>query len=408
MKLERLSYLFRRYLNNTCTSVEERQLMLLLSDPALEEERRDILETHYETVLADRDLTPEAAEMILKQILPQGQRPAVVAPKTSFLRMPWFRYAAVVILILAGGIYLFSDKPAGLPHDQESPKSEAVTDIPAGGDKAILTLADGSTIVLEDAANGALATQGVTQVIKLDNGQLAYRGTLDVNKMEIPKETLYNTISTPRGGRYQIVLPDGTKVWLNAASSIRFPTIFGEKERNVTITGEAYLEVEKDARRSFTISVNSLSIDVLGTDFNIKSYPEDYTSQATLIAGMIRVKNNQSQIFLRPGEFAAISNKNIEINYLLGPIVVPPGHIESLLAWKNGLFVFKNTDIKEIMAEFSRWYDVDIIYRGNVSKETFTGKISRSAPLSQALKLLEMTNTLHFKRIGKMIEVSSP
>jgi transmembrane sensor len=260
-------------------------------------------------------------------------------------------------------------------------------DVSPGGNKAILTLSDGSTIVLDGAANGTLTQQGNSKIIKMTNGQLVY------NSSSVkPAEVLYNTITTPKGGQYQLILADGSKVWLNAASSLRYPVTFTGKERKVELTGEAYFEVAKNAAMPFKINVEGRSeVEVLGTHFNINSYVDEGTINTTLLEGSVKVTgfSNHNSKLIVPGEQAQLhQNGLISLNRNL--------NIEEVMAWKNGNFFFNKSDLQTVLRQLSRWYDVEIVYEGNVPKREFEGEMERGLNLSQVLKILEK-NDVHFK-----------
>jgi len=263
-----------------------------------------------------------------------------------------------------------------------------------GKNTAILTLADGSTIVLDSAKNGALTSQGNTKVIKLNNGQLAYSSSGATN------EVLYNTMSTPRGGQYKLVLSDGSKVWLNAASSIHYPTSFPGNERKVEITGEAYFEVAHDAKKPFKVSVNNMEVQVLGTHFNVNAYRDERTINTTLLEGSVKVTKGSSMSILKPGQQAIIQqagdDKKITVENNID--------VEAVIAWKNGYFSFTNADMTAVMRQISRWYDVDIVYEGKIPDRKFGGEISRNLNASQALKILQASK-VHFRIEGKKIIV---
>lgn len=305
----------------------------------------------------------------------------------------WLRFAAAAVLIgliCTGGFFLLisrshreSDLPPGNPISQQ--------DIAPGGNKAILTLAGGSNIILDSAANGTLVRQGNVDIVKLSNGQLAYK-----SKGENDATALYNTLSTPRGGQYRLTLPDGSRVWLNAASSIRYPTAFSGKERRVELTGEAYFEIAKNAAMPFAVSKGGVAITVLGTNFNVNAYPDEATMKVTLLEGSVRVTQGGAADLLQAGQQARIG-KDIQVT---GKV-----DVDEVMAWKNGKFIFGDrTDIATIMRQVARWYDVEVEYQGTVTQH-FWGTISRDVNVSRIFRMLEATGGVHFKIGGKKVTV---
>nr|WP_295869648.1 FecR family protein [uncultured Chitinophaga sp.] len=303
----------------------------------------------------------------------------------------WYRIpaAAAVLALLLWGAYTLT-KPATAP--VPAAHHSTMQDIPAGGHKATLTLANGARIVLDDAANGTVASQGGVSIQKTTNGQLVYTVT---NNSRLT-DTGYNTIQTPKGGQYQVNLPDGSKVWLNAATSLTFPAAFGTGSRTVALNGEAYFEVAATANaQPFTVHVNDLSIDVLGTQFNVMAYADEQNSHTTLLTGAVRVtKGNVSKV-LQPGQQAVAGNR----------VQVRTADTGAAVAWKNGMTVFTDADIHSIMRQIARWYDVDIVYQGEIPQRQFTGKIPRTANVSKVLKILELSN-IHFTIEGRKIIVT--
>lgn len=265
-------------------------------------------------------------------------------------------------------------------------------DILPGGDKAILTLADGSTIVLDDALNGTLTQQGNTKVIKL-GGRLAYDPAHTDSK-----EVVYNTISTPRGGQYQVELPDGTNVWLNAASSIKFPTAFIGKERRVDITGEGYFEVAKNKYMPFIVGVNGAEVQVFGTHFNVMAYNDEAAIKTTLLEGSVKFVNGNSAHMLQPGQQSQLT-KDGQVK------VVKDVDVDEVVAWKNGLFYFENANIETVMRQLSRWYDVEVVYQNEQDADPLHAEIPRNTKLSDALKALELTGSARFKIEGRKVIV---
>lgn len=317
-------------------------------------------------------------------------------PEAKVVRMArrrWISIAAAVIvfvLLAAGGYWIM--KPSVQTDVVRSTNDNNIKqDIHPGGNKATLTLADGSTIILDSANNGNITRQGNVTVIKLDDGQLSYHPSDNANA-----EVVYNTIATPRGGQYQVVLADGSKVWLNAASSITFPTSFPGKEREVKVTGEAYFEVAHNAAKPFRVSVGDMKVEVLGTHFNVNAYEDEEEIKTTLLEGSVVVKTSRQSIKIKPGQQTEVENGFIKLNNDVNMDVV--------MAWKNGVFLFDRADIHKVMDQIKRWYDVDVEYKGKVTKH-FGGTISRDVNASELFKLLEMTGGVNFKIDGRKVLV---
>lgn len=312
--------------------------------------------------------------------------------------------AAAAILLLAGaGFYFIKTKPTPPPTAQkESRESRFRNDIAPGGDKAMLTLANGHTILLDSTSNGTLARQGNTSVVKLNNGQLAYRPAdgrpAAIEEGQAASALTYNTLSTPRGGQYQLTLPDGSKVWLNAASSIRYPTAFIGKERKVEITGEAYFEVAKNARMPFKVKIGSSrgEIEVLGTSFNIMTYEDDTVACTTLLEGAVRITRGNTSRTITPGQQLITGASSMR--------VMPEVDVQKIIAWKNGKFIFYNDDINSIMKQLTRWYDIDVRF-GKEVNDHYTGRISRQVNISQVLKMMEAAGGVTFSVQGKEVKI---
>ena len=259
----------------------------------------------------------------------------------------------------------------------------------------MLTLANGSTIVLDNAHDGLLAQQGGTNVEKLDASSLAYNtGGKD------KEPVMYNMIATPNGGQYQVILPDGSKVWLNAASSLRFPTRFEGKERSVELTGEAYFEVAKHSSMPFRVKVpgNGMDVQVLGTEFDVMAYGNEQTSNTTLVNGKVNVVSKGAVRALEPGKQTILDNQTKAMR-------VADANVEQVVAWKNGLFRFRETGIRELMRQVERWYNVQVVYETEGKDQDFTGVVSRNQPVSALLQMLELTGTVHFRIEDKKIIV---
>jgi ferric-dicitrate binding protein FerR (iron transport regulator) len=321
----------------------------------------------------------------------------------------WRLAAACVLILLSAFVYLL------IEHDNERQKKESVkasagrfkNDALPGGDKAILTLADGTKISLDSAQNGVLTRQGGTKVIKI-GGQLAYQ-TASGYKPQAAGELAFNTISTPRGGQYQVVLPDGTKVWLNAISSLRFPTTFSENERSVQLNGEAYFEVApqhlkgRPGKVPFKVNVNGMQVEVLGTHFNVMAYPDEPVMKTTLLEGSVKVTDGGS-VMLKPGQQSSVA---VTGSGDPSGIQVRDVDVEEAVAWKNGFFQFNKASVADVMRQAARWYDMEVVYEGKVQHESFSGTMPRMQHLSQLLKALELTKAVKFGIEGNKIIVKS-
>lgn len=308
----------------------------------------------------------------------------VVKSLSSFRKR--FAWAAAAAAVLAASFFIWRTNM-----DEPVQSSAAPVEISPGGNKATLTLADGKIISLDAVANGDIAAEGDVQVIKMD-------GTLQYNGANDNAEITYNTIQTPRGGKYQLVLSDGTVVWLNAASSLRFPVTFSNKERLVELKGEAYFEVKK-GERPFRVSLqNSSQIEVKGTAFNVNAYHDEEMLKTTLIEGKINFMNLGKTQALVPGQQIRLTYEQPE------KPVVEDVDVEKEIAWKNDLFIFRGMDVRSIMREISRWYDIDVVYKGKISPETFSGIVSRKSNLSQVLKIME-EGGVRFEIEGRTIVV---
>jgi ferric-dicitrate binding protein FerR (iron transport regulator) len=300
----------------------------------------------------------------------------------------WSSVAAVLLICLTATLFYIQHRGRTI----QTPKFSNTRGIlPPGGNKAILTLADGSTIQLDSSRNGHLAFQGETNIVKAD-GLLTYKGTATT-------EILFNTISTPRGGQYAVTLADGTKIWLNAASSLKYPTAFTGTSRSVELTGEAYFEVAGDKSKPFTVRLNGMDVQVLGTKFNIKAYQDDASIRTTLVDGAVRLTaSGAGEALLKPGQQGVWSQQ-------LPRFMVREVNTNNEVAWRNGYFAFDNENIHDIMKDLSRWYNIDIEFRNNLIEKKFGGTVSRYQNAEEVLEILELTGSVHFSIKDKKIIV---
>lgn len=379
-------------------SEADRRRLLEYLDTTDDNDMRRLMEDRFREDMAQPQIHPDKEQRLLTLI---HEKIGPGKTKTRLRSLAgWRKWAAAAVLVLiAGKLVLDSSTQGPAPLKPSIHPPVAAADRPPGTQNAILTLGDGTRITLDSAANGNLAQQGGTKVIKL-NGQIAYTG-----KTFGDEAPLFNTISTARGNQYMLILSDGTKVWLNAASSMRFPTSFKGNERKVEITGEAYFEIANNPAMPFKVTAGGGEIQVLGTHFNVNAYSDESVIKTTLLEGAVAVKKDEARLVLSPGQQAkfhpqTISGKNEKPITLLKDI--DPGRET---AWKDGFFWFENTDIHTLMRQVSRWYDVEVEFKGDISDDGFSGKVSRSVPLSKLLKVLEQYE-INFKIEGKKIIVS--
>ncbi|MCX2450450.1 FecR domain-containing protein [Pedobacter sp. PLR] len=304
--------------------------------------------------------------------------------------------AASILLISGLAFYTFNPNPNELRPG--FPKTEIINDILPGSEQATLTLGNGQKIVLDGVVNGKIAEQAGISISKTADGQLVYSVTEVAGKKDVIEADAMNTIATPRGGQYQLNLPDGTKVWLNAASSLKYPVRFSARQRLVELTGEGYFEVAKDPARPFKVKTGTEELQVLGTHFNINSYTDEAARKTTLLEGAVRInsKSWSQPIVLSPGQQAVVSNQGLKILKV---------NTDEIIDWKNGNFIFQEEPLESIMRKVARWYDVEVKYEGSPGDLTFTGVVSRSKNISAMLNALDKTGKVHFKVAGKVVTV---
>lgn len=328
----------------------------------------------------------EGREQVWQKILQSEKKPA----KTERLR--WMMLAAAASVILALSLVVFNwtnlkEKEQAVVHTPDKNEISAPS-----SNKAILSLDDGRKIYLDSVSNGVLVSQDNVNIEKLADGQLAYRQGAGAQAM------VYNTLSNPRGSKViDITLSDGSRVWLNNESSIRFPLAFGSEERKVVITGEAYFEVAKDARKPFIVEAGEMEVEVLGTQFNVNSYSEEPVIRTTLLEGKVRLKKNDQSIDLEVGQQAQVGNSDIKI--------IDRADIAQVMAWRNGLISLGGGDIKSIFHQIGRWYDVDIEYQGEIRDLKMFGEIPSMTSLSTLINALELNSGLQIEITGRKIIV---
>jgi transmembrane sensor len=362
MSDSRLQYLLNAYKAKNCIPAEIQEL-------------NNLLEDDWARIKLGQDLPQVDWEKMYLEIMPGGRQETSFRPelktKTFIMRKWWWAAAAIFIIAIGTAIVVSSDRQSA-DSKTDLAKKVSSSDLPPGGNKAVLTLANGQTIILDSAHNGLLAQQAGATITKTDSGNLAYSKT-----NEKPTDIVYNVLTTPRGGQYKLQLPDGTDVWLNSASSIKYPTAFVGNSRSVEVTGEAYFEVAKDRAKPFHVKVNKMEIEVLGTHFNINSYSEEGSIKTTLFEGSVSVTQGASHMTIKPGQQAEVGD---------GLTINEHPDLDQVMAWKNGLFNFEGADLKIVLRQLSRWYDVDVVYEGSPPARKFVGEISRDLTLSQVLE----------------------
>ncbi|MGN6420561.1 MAG: FecR family protein [Pseudobacter sp.] len=383
-----LSYYIDRYTTGTITSEELKVLARLLKDPTNQAVLQQLMDDSWTSWqdhqmdfsdVTDRVETALQQRIAAKAGVADTNMDTAPAQRVHVLRK--WAWAAAIVFVAGTGIAIAlssggqSDKlQSGIP-----------SAILPGGDKAVLTLADGTEIILDSTANGNLAQQGNAAIVKMNDGQIVYN-VKDITGNEV----MMNTMATPKGGQYQLVLPDGSRVWLNAASSIQFPVAFAGATRRVKISGEVYFEIAQNKEKPFFVELDGKSaVQVLGTSFNVNSYANEENIKTTLVEGSVRVGKIPEQVpaektgvLLKPGQQAVLHKSD-------GSVSVQPADIEQILAWKNGLFNFNGLALPVVMRQLERWYNIEVKYEGNTPDLIFRGKMFRSSNLSDALDILQ-------------------
>lgn len=377
--------LMEQFISGEITPEGKTMLLSMLDNPQYSEEVNAILQENYDSVEIPV-VSPESTKKFMDELKSKMNSSKVKEPSVIGL-FNWRKIAvaaSVLIAIGIGSLVFFQKKDS-------SPVMVAVKptqDKEPGKTGAILTLSNGSKIVLDSVGNGVLANQNNTTVSK-KNGRLVYKAGKDA-------QVVFNTMTTPRARQYNLELSDGTKVWLNASSSITFPTSFAANERKVILTGEAYFEVAKD-KRPFRVAVNGMQVNVLGTHFNINAYDDEASVNTTLLEGSVLITEKAKKVLLKPGQQAQKQKS--------GAITVNDNvNLEEVMGWKNGVFYFENANLQTVLRQLSRWYDVDVVFERGIPARTFEGEIQRNLQLSQVLKILEK-NKVHFKIDGNVLRV---
>lgn len=370
------------------TKQEARELLDKYLDGTATPQERALFEQLSNRVTQKRfeNMQAEPYEEIGHEIHSRLPRQRPLFKRNSFIAI-----AASFVLFVSAAAIIYYNR---YPDLSSKPEKSQTADIKPGRNQAMLTLANGKKIILTDAGNGELARQSGISIRKIQQGELIYSVLAPNNRSQAE----YNTTETPKGGQFRVNLADGTKVWLNSSSSLRYPTRFTGKDRQVILTGEAYFEVAHHASMPFKVQTGRQLVTVLGTHFNISAYHDEPTMKTTLIEGKVKVSmvNAQELKVLKPGEQAELINDQIAVS---------EGDTEQAVAWKNGYFRFKGENIESIMRKLSRWYDIEVKYGTSVPEEGYYGTVSRSKNISQVLAVLTETGSVHFKIEGRSVTV---
>lgn len=355
------------------------------------EEEKNFLVAYYNVFDINEDATDETDNTdAIKRRLKARIDEQIGFKNTNHYKSVWLRYAAAAVIligIMAGGYTFFSRK-------HKAKQLATVSDVAPGSNKAVLTLGNGQRIVLDDSGKGEIARQAGISITKTANGQIIYKTESSASSLEQP--AVQNTVSTPKGGQYTVILPDGTRVFLNAASTITYPSYFAGNERLIKLNGEAYFEVAKNKVMPFRVISNNQVVEVLGTHFNINAYTDEGSIKTTLLEGSVKVTSGTSSITIKPGQQAVVNNNTLTSKQV---------DLDEETAWKNGVFAFEDADLRSVMRQVSRWYDVDVVYDDNLPGDKFYGEISRNSKLSEVFKILELNN-FKFTLKGKTVTVS--
>jgi transmembrane sensor len=386
---------FQKYMDRQCNAQELEQVLLIIEQGMHQEEWEAALSNDAIKIMQSdidiKNLDASQASSLNKRILHTiNSEPTIIQLPSRKSIWPRIAVAASILLIASLGLYFYSSKYAN-----DDPHQTAYqNDIAPGKNGATLTLANGQKILINDALAGNIATQSGVKISKTADGRIIYEITND-NSGKIG----FNTLSTTRGEQSQVRLPDGTLVFLNAESSLKYPTSFVKLDkRQVFLLGEGYFEVAKDKLHPFIVKTNRQDVEVLGTHFNINAYDNEVNVKTTLLEGSIKVSANSSHKFLKPNEQSTLQQN--------GNIIINEADAQTFIAWKNNQFVFDSENIQAVMRMIERWYNVDVEYVGEITDEKFWGGVSRFDNVSKVLKSLESTGKVHFKIEGKKIYVS--
>lgn len=389
---QRIGILFKKYLANDCTPEEAAELIDIIRSGEKKELIEKIIGQHLEDEPADRLNHDAATEKVFQKLeLPGAVEPVIV--KSSWTIPAYLKVAAAVLLIAVSSYITYTFLNSS---KKELPVASVAQDVAPGGNKATLLLSDGKEVVLSEMQVGKITEDGGTIIKKSADGQLAY---ITTSSSSNPNAS--NTVKTPKGGQYQVILPDGSKVWLNAASSITYPAAFSNNERRVKLTGEGYFEIttvlKHNKKVPFIVETGKQKIEVLGTRFNVNAYDDESGIKTTLIEGKVKVVTDNETVILKP---------NQEFNLRSEGISTKKVDVEPAIDWTNGDFIFAEENIKSIMRKVARWYNVELIYESDIPDENLSGQISRNRNLSEVLRMLALSSDTKFRIENGAVHIS--
>lgn len=388
----RLNYLITQYLNKECTADEFAELFTYIGNPTYEEVLHARMRDDLKSLKPGADVHQVDWDSIYNNVISSTDNNKV---KNMFSRRLAIAAAVSLLCTIGAGLWTLRQKQ---PVAQQVAATKQKLDVKPGTDKAILKLADGREIILNNTAIGILTREGQTAIKQQAHGVIAYEA--GANAQQQGSKTATNTLSIPSGGRYMLILPDNSKVWLNSNSSLTYATAFNGAERVVELIGEGYFEIAKDARHPFIVNSSRSSVRVLGTHFNISAYPDEKLNEVTLSEGSVMLTVGKQSAKIKPGQQASFNHHD-------DMIALREVDVDEAIDWKNGYFQFDNASMEKVMNKIKRWYNIEIEYRGGQPAVKFTGMISRNNNLSKILDLLQSTGGVNFEIVNKKVIVKS-
>jgi transmembrane sensor len=389
---DRLNYLITQYLNKECTADEFAELFTYIGNQAYEEVLQVRMRDDLKSLKPGADVHQVDWDSIYNNVISSTDNNKV---RNMFSRRLALAAAVTLLCTIGAGLWALRQKQ---PVAQQMAATKQKLDVKPGTDKAILKLADGREIILNNTAKGILTHEGQTAIKQQANGVIAYEA--GANAQQQGSQTATNTLSIPSGGQYMLILPDNSKVWLNSNSSLTYATAFNRAERVVELIGEGYFEIAKDARHPFIVHSGRSSVRVLGTHFNISAYPDEKLNEVTLSEGSVMLTVGKQSAKIKPGQQASFNHHD-------DMIALREVDVDEAIDWKNGYFQFDNASMERVMNKIKHWYNIEIEYQGNQPAVKFTGMISRNNNLSKILDLLQSTGGVNFEIGNKKVIVKS-